>query len=80
MYLSFVDVIHLQPQSDNGDAASPHHDIFIRGFLPLVFIDPSINCKVAVLVLVFPGIFPVPTISCRHSPIRYLERRLVGEQ
>ena len=78
--MSLADVIHLQPQGGNGEAASLHHDTFVWGYLPLAFVDPSTNCKAAVLVLVRPGISPVLTISGRHSPIRHLGRRLVGDQ
>jgi len=53
-----------------------------RGFLPLAFTDPSVNCKAAVLVLVCPGYFfsPVPSISGEHSPIRHLGRHPMGDK
>jgi len=64
--LSLADVIHLQPQSGNVDAASPHHDIFVRSYIPLAFVDPSTNCKAAVLVLVRTRILPV------DSPVAHI--------
>jgi hypothetical protein len=55
--------------------------IFGQGFLPLALDTPVSNFKAAVLVLVRPGyfIFPVPSISGEHSPIRHPGRRPMEE-
>lgn len=48
--LGLADITHLQPQSGKGEAASLHHDLF-QSYLPLNFVDPSANCKAAILIL-----------------------------